>query len=87
MDNYYIVKKENWKEETYEIKYLNKTKIYSAIEKASTVDELIPLLEALEGEDEENEHIVADDIVIKALQLLGQYKLAEEYKKVPKWYS
>ena len=89
MNNYYIVEKKSYSEqgETYEIKYLDKYKIYSAIEEASTVDELIPLLEALEGEDTESEHIVADNIIIKALRLLGQYKLAEEYDAIPKWYS
>lgn len=86
MDNYYYIVK---KKETYEMIELDRSKIYSALEKALTVDELIPILEALAGVDEDVEfqHCIADSIVIKALQLLGQYKLAEKYDAVPKWYS
>jgi hypothetical protein len=76
------------KEEPYEYKYLDDLKVYAAIKEATTVDELISLLKVLqEDDDTESDHMIADDIVLKALRILGQDELVDEYEKVEKWYS
>ena len=91
MDNFFIVKKKTrmvTKEESYEYKYLDDLKVYAAIKEATTVDELIPLLKVLqEDDDTETDHMIADDIVLKALRMLGQDELVDEYEKIGKWYS
>lgn len=91
MDNFFVVEKKTrtvQKEETYEYKYLDQRKLYSAIEEAKTPEELIPFLKVLqEDDDTECDHIIADDIILKALRMLGHNELADEYEKVGKWYS
>lgn len=91
MDSFFIVEKRTCsvrKEDTYEYKYLDQQKVYDTMEEVKTVDEFIPLLKVLqEDDDTECDHIIADDIVIKALRMLGQDELADEYEKVHKWYS
>lgn len=91
MDNFFIVKKMTrtvQKNETYEYKYLDQRKVYAAIEEVTTIDELIPLLKVLqEDDDTECDHAIADDILVKALRMLGQDELADDYEKIDKWYS
>lgn len=91
MDNFFVVEKKTCtvrNEETYEYKYLDRQKVYAAIEEATTVDELIPLLKVLqEDDDTECDHAIADDILVKTLRMLDQNELAEEYEKIHKWYA
>lgn len=91
MDNFFIIQERTrmvQKNEKYEYKYLDDLKVYAAIKKATTVDELIPLLKVLqEDDDTETDYIIANDIIVKALRMLGQDELVDEYEKVDKWYS
>lgn len=91
MDNFFIVQERTrgvQKNEKYEYKRLDDRKVFAAIEEATTVNELIQLLKVLqEDDDTELDHIIADNIVAKALQMLDQNELVEEYEKIHKWYS
>ena len=40
-----------------------------------------------EAGDIENQHIMADEIVIKLLRELGYTKTADAWEAVPKWYA
>lgn len=91
MDEFFIFeekKRTYTKTETYITKELDQRKIYTALENAKDINDLIPLLKALqEDDDTECDHVIADEIVVKALIMLGQPGLAKEYEAVDKWYA
>lgn len=45
------------------------------------------LKEAQSNGDQEDAHIIADNILCKLLASLGYADVVEEYKKVSKWYA
>lgn len=41
----------------------------------------------IDDPDTEKAHVVADNILCEALEMLGYYKLVELYNQVDKWYA
>jgi hypothetical protein len=48
---------------------------------------LAELVECQQNEDEENAHLLADEILCKLLAHLGYADVVAEWEKVTKWYA